>query len=197
MRETPFFSFDAGRPALDFLATLSDRWSPTPCERLSDPGSLEAWLRGAGLAVRPGELGHDDLVKARSLRVAVFRVVDAAMANGGVAESAVRRLNAAARAELPVPGLVVRDGRLERRARVLDVTEALGMLARDAIDLVTGPQASLLRECEAADCSGIYVDASRGRRRRWCSTARCGNRARVAAHRARQRASPPTGAARA
>jgi predicted RNA-binding Zn ribbon-like protein len=65
------------------------------------------------------------------------------------------------------------------------VAEILGLIARDAIDLLTGPQRELLRECAAPDCMGIYVDASPGHTRRWCSAARCGNRARVAAHRAR------------
>jgi predicted RNA-binding Zn ribbon-like protein len=191
--ERPPFSFDAGRVALDFLATLSDRHSVEPGERLPDPGSLEAWLRAAGLAAGPVAVGRDDLMGARRLREAVFGLVDAVMEEGPVASSVVRRVNAAARPALPAPHLVVRDGRLEGRAQPLDVTDALSVLARDAIELVTGPQASLLRECEAGDCSGIYVDASHGGRRRWCSTARCGNRARVAAHRARRRAAPPTG----
>jgi predicted RNA-binding Zn ribbon-like protein len=64
--------------------------------------------------------------------------------------------------------------------------EILGLIARDAIELLTGPQRERLRECAAQDCRGIYVDTSPGRTRRWCSAARCGNRARVAAHRARR-----------
>ncbi len=189
------FSFDAGRVALDFLATLSDRRSGAPVERLPDPVSLEAWLQVAGLAAGPTAVRRADLVEARRLRGAIFDLVDAVMDVGPVAASVVRRVNAAAGPAVPAPVLVVRDDRLEGRVQPLDATEALSVLARDAIDLVTGPQASLLRECEAGACSGIYVDASRGRRRRWCSTARCGNRARVAAHRARRRAPPPTGAA--
>lgn len=193
VQERPTFSLDAGRVALDFLATLTDRRSVEPGERLPDPASLEAWLRAAGLAAGPIAVRQEDLVEARRLREAVFGLVDTVMDEGPVAASAVRRVNAAARPALPAPHLVVRGGRLEGRGRPLDVTDALSVLARDAIDLVTGPQASLLRECEAGDCSGIYVDASRGGRRRWCSTARCGNRARVAAHRARRRAEPSSG----
>lgn len=195
MARKPSFSLDAGRVALDFLATLSDRRSAASDERLPDPGSLQDWLRATGLAAGPIAVRRGDLVEARRLRAAIFGLVDAVMDEGPVASSAVRRVNAAARPALPAPHLVVRDGRLEGRAQPLDVTDVLSVLARDAIDLVTGPQASLLRECEAGDCSGIYVDASRGRRRRWCSTARCGNRARVAAHRARRRVSPPIGPA--
>lgn len=188
----PTFSFDAGRVALDLLATLSDRRHAATRERLPDPASLHAWLQAAGLAAGPIAVGSDDLAEVRRLREAIFGLVDAVMDEAPVPASAMRQVNAAAEAVLPAPCLVVRGGRPERRARSLTVTEAFSVLARDAIDLVSGPQAALLRECEAADCSGIYVDASRGRRRRWCSTARCGNRARVAAHRARRRVVPPT-----
>jgi predicted RNA-binding Zn ribbon-like protein len=37
-------------------------------------------------------------------------------------------------------------------------------------------------------CRMLFLDRSRGRRRRWCSMAECGNRAKVAAHRERARA---------
>jgi len=44
-----------------------------------------------------------------------------------------------------------------------------------------------LRTCEADDCMDVFVDASRNRSRRYCSPQVCGNRASVAAYRARQR----------
>ena len=40
--------------------------------------------------------------------------------------------------------------------------EALSTVARDAIDLLAGESASRLRECEADDCTGFYLDASHG-----------------------------------
>ncbi|MFD7638988.1 CGNR zinc finger domain-containing protein, partial [Streptomyces sp. NPDC059873] len=42
-----------------------------------------------------------------------------------------------------------------------------------------------LRECEGDSCRRVYLDTSRGRRRRWCSSEVCGNRERVARHRRR------------
>lgn len=44
---------------------------------------------------------------------------------------------------------------------------------------------SNVKECEGHRCTLIFADHTRGRRRRWCSTAVCGNRAKVAAHRQR------------
>ncbi|MCZ0972623.1 CGNR zinc finger domain-containing protein [Streptomyces albulus] len=42
-----------------------------------------------------------------------------------------------------------------------------------------------LRQCAGEGCALVYLDTSRGRRRRWCSSEVCGNRARVARHRRR------------
>lgn len=42
--------------------------------------------------------------------------------------------------------------------------------------------------CAADDCFDVFVDTSRNRSRRFCTAELCGNRASVAAHRARRRA---------
>ncbi|OZI62564.1 CGNR zinc finger domain-containing protein [Bordetella genomosp. 11] len=44
-----------------------------------------------------------------------------------------------------------------------------------------------VKHCEGARCTLLFADHTRGHRRRWCSTAVCGNRAKVAAHRQRAR----------
>jgi len=44
-----------------------------------------------------------------------------------------------------------------------------------------------LRTCEGDRCADVFVDVSRNRSRRFCSPAVCGNRASVAAYRARQK----------
>jgi predicted RNA-binding Zn ribbon-like protein len=53
--------------------------------------------------------------------------------------------------------------------------QALSTLARDAIDLFTGPLADRIRQCNGRRCSLLFVDASRPGKRRWCSMQRCGN----------------------
>jgi predicted RNA-binding Zn ribbon-like protein len=54
------------------------------------------------------------------------------------------------------------------------------------IDVIRADEMSRLGICADDDCEGIVLDLSRNRSRRFCSTA-CGNRAAVAAYRARQR----------
>ena len=174
------FAFDAGRVSLDLMGTLRNR----SIERLPDAAALDAWLLAGGLAEARCGAGAGDLARARALRGALFAVIDADRPPA----AAIATINAAAAGPIPPPQLVRGAGGLRREREAPSAAELLAAIARDAIDLLTGPQRALLRECEAEDCSGIYVDGSRGRTRRWCSAARCGNRARVAAHRARRRA---------
>jgi predicted RNA-binding Zn ribbon-like protein len=99
-----------------------------------------------------------------------------------VARAAIRTVNAAAAADT---GYALRtDGAELVAARPADSTVALARLARQAIDTLTGPARLRLRNCGDASCAGIYLDDTG--RRRWCSDRRCGSRARVRAHRARQ-----------
>jgi predicted RNA-binding Zn ribbon-like protein len=54
------------------------------------------------------------------------------------------------------------------------------------IDVIRADEMSRLDVCADDDCRGLVLDLSRNRSRRFCSTT-CGNRAAVAAYRARQR----------
>lgn len=55
------------------------------------------------------------------------------------------------------------------------------------VDVVRSGEMSRLRVCEADDCEAAHVDLSRNRSRRYCEGG-CGNRANVAAYRARKAA---------
>jgi predicted RNA-binding Zn ribbon-like protein len=86
----------------------------------------------------------------------------------------------------PVPRLVLDDAGLPVAAPSgITADQALTWLARDAIDVLTGPDASRLHQCERDTCGTFFLDTSRGPHRRWCSSKLCGNQARVRAHRAR------------
>ncbi|HET9949267.1 MAG TPA: CGNR zinc finger domain-containing protein, partial [Longimicrobiales bacterium] len=64
----------------------------------------------------------------------------------------------------------------------------LAPLARAAVELLGEAPPERLKRCDAPDCRLWFVDESKGGRRRWCSMARCGNRAKAARHRRRERA---------
>jgi predicted RNA-binding Zn ribbon-like protein len=61
----------------------------------------------------------------------------------------------------------------------------LHRIAADAVSVTTGAPAARLRQCAAHTCGTFFLDTSRAGNRKWCSSASCGNRVRVAAHRNR------------
>ncbi|ACK51484.1 protein of unknown function DUF1470 [Methylocella silvestris BL2] len=65
--------------------------------------------------------------------------------------------------------------------------QLLQPLAWAIADLLCNEDLSLLRRCEGAVCSLMFIDRTKSHARRWCSMAVCGNRAKAAAHRARTR----------
>jgi putative stress-induced transcription regulator/CGNR zinc finger protein len=98
------------------------------------------------------------------------------------------RVNDLARVAPPAPRAVQqRDGSLVRELDgPPECAALLAVIARDVVDLLTDPVArACIRQCEGDNCPIVYVDTSRGRRRRWCSSEVCGNRERVARHRRR------------
>jgi predicted RNA-binding Zn ribbon-like protein len=66
--------------------------------------------------------------------------------------------------------------------------QALSSIARDAIEVLSGPDAELLKECGRPECTQVYLDRSRGARREWCAMETCGNKMKAAAYRARKKA---------
>jgi hypothetical protein len=88
----------------------------------------------------------------------------------------------AGHAAVPGPALAARTWVGAQDARSL-----LSSVARDAIDVLGGSRAARLKRCEGSRCALLFVDTSRSGRRRWCSMERCGNRAKVAAHRRRRK----------
>ncbi|MFK4116372.1 CGNR zinc finger domain-containing protein [Streptomyces longwoodensis] len=183
--------FDAGRLCLDLLATAH------PVERLHSLPPLYAWITASGLVPQGTLLPSADLswvTAFRELRGCVRQLVHACLApvHGAPAapalSPALARLNDLARAATPAPRAVRgEDGTLVRRLDAApDCAALLAVVARDAVELLTDPVArAALRQCAGDNCPLVYVDTSRGRRRRWCSSEVCGNRERVARHRRR------------
>ncbi|WP_406450657.1 ABATE domain-containing protein [Streptomyces sp. NBC_00876] len=180
--------FDSGRLCLDLVATgTGSSGAPDPLER---PERLAGWLVAAGAVPRGTRLDAVDdgwLVLFRQLRTAVDRLLTAQL-GGRAAGGALERVNVLAAAA--PPGLcAVRAGN-GSLVRALSTEPHCGALlaavARDAVELLTDPVALAgLRRCEGDNCRRLYLDTSRGRRRRWCSSEVCGNRERVARHRRR------------
>ena|SRR2546427_4115738 len=65
--------------------------------------------------------------------------------------------------------------------------EILGPIIQSAFELLTSPELSHVRMCAGDGCGWLFVDNSRTHRRRWCSMAICGNRAKASRNRRRVR----------
>jgi len=74
---------------------------------------------------------------------------------------------------------------LQRRWRRPDTL--LLPIAKAMAELVTSVDFTHVKSCEGPTCTHHFLDTTRGRIRRWCSMAICGNRAKQALHRARLR----------
>jgi len=56
-------------------------------------------------------------------------------------------------------------------------------VARSAVELLTSADLDHVRECDGRGCGWLFRDTSKAGRRRWCSMAICGNRAKARRHR--------------
>lgn len=182
------FRFRAGRLSLDLCSTLLWRYQ-APSEQLREPADLARWLHEAGVRPVPAKLRQDDVDSARLLREAIYALVHDRIEGRPLAGESVATINAIAARPDPAPGLTVL-GELVWSAQA-PAAAALSRVARDAIDLLTGPSVARLRECAAPDCAFLFLDTSRPGRRRWCAMSRCGNRQHVREHRRRRQLETP------
>ncbi len=176
------FEFLAGRMVLDFVATVSDR-GRTNVERLQSPADFTEWVALARLVDQRVTLTDAELIEVRRVREALYGLIRAVTEGREVPTRDRWLVNAAAAMNPPSVSLtsaqqVRRDG---------DLDAVLALLARDAVDLVDSPDRQLVRWCDDSSCTRPFLDRSRGRRRRWCGMAGCGDRAKAAAYRRRHR----------
>jgi predicted RNA-binding Zn ribbon-like protein len=196
--------FVADSLGLDFLNSIATP-TDTPIDWIEDGDGLLDWLEQARLVpadalktlraqAMPGEFDNV-AAQARTLRE-WFR--------GFVRAHKGRPLTAGDLGALePLNRLLERDDRFSRivahddgaaltvrpmrrwrspESLLLPIGEALSKL-------VCEEDFSAVKACEGPVCTLMFADHTRGRARRWCSMAICGNRAKQAAHRNRLRRS--------
>ncbi|MFE0525346.1 CGNR zinc finger domain-containing protein [Streptomyces sp. NPDC058954] len=176
--------FVCGHPALDFAATLRARRS-TRFEMFVTPDRLNAWYLESGLVdtITPG--GEDDVRAATTVREAIYRLVTDRRLGEDFDRQALAVLNAAARKTPVTPQLTPTGRHTEATPE-----QALATVARQAVELLSGPDVPLMKECGNPECTRVYIDRSRGMRRQWCGMESCGNKIKAAAYRARKKTAP-------
>lgn len=181
------FRFRGGSCVLDLAATLRARLSPAPLELLVTPADLGRWLVASGMVESLPAVTPDDLPVAKLLREAIYTL--AARKGGAKIKEARQTLNQIAAGSPALPQF-----KSDGTARLTGSASALLVsLAREAVQLFGSDMADLVRKCEAPICALYFVDTSRKGDRRWCSMSACGNKAKAAEFRRRQRRSAKAG----
>lgn len=67
------------------------------------------------------------------------------------------------------------------RADYRDPEQILTAVAESVADLLAYGDLSLIRKCENPECVLYFYDTTKNHKRRWCSMAACGNRAKARA----------------
>jgi len=179
------FSFRSDRLALDYCATRMFRGRADGGLELFDrPGALAAWLAQSGLLPAPPACASAEVDRAVVLREAVYRLCLARIRGAPLPPDDAATVNGVA-AGPPVGLALDAAGRVVRQG---DATRALASIARDAVELLGGGEASRLRQCARDGCTRLFVDRSRAGRRVWCGMNACGNRVKAVAYRRRRAA---------
>lgn len=207
------FRFDAGAVCLDFAHTGGEgRYAVF--ETLHEPADLGEWLAQPPLAaVLTVPAAPQELAAAKVLRQAIWDAAHAQAAGRPLPVEAVTAINQAALAPPLTPELASSSAAAPPLtpgpagasaaapplapwpagvslaagwAAPVRATQALSTLAREMIELLSGPFSGRIRECASGDCPLVFVDTSRPGARRWCAMERCGNRHKLRALRARR-----------
>lgn len=177
------FVYVSGRRCLDFVGTTKYRTSKRE-ELLTDPRLLSDWAVQAGLLDAGIDVSADELAAAIDLREAIYRTVIARLERRRPQAADIGLLNEWASQPQLRPRLL-RTGATRREGTA---SQLLASLAADLLDLVAGTDIENVKRCAHPGCTRLYVDSSRAKTRHWCGMTTCGNKVKVQAFRARQRA---------
>jgi predicted RNA-binding Zn ribbon-like protein len=196
--------FIGDAPALDFLNSVATPVD-VPVDWLEDGEGLLSWLQQAQLVPAPvlerlrSRSSAEELnVVAREARALRewFRGFVRAHQGAPLSEEDLQRLK-------PLNRLLKRDDSFAqiapstsegsvfelRAERTWRSAEALLFpIAETLARFVCSDDFTHIKACEGPACTLVFADHTRGRARRWCSMAICGNRAKQAAYRHRLKA---------
>jgi predicted RNA-binding Zn ribbon-like protein len=188
-----------GHPAIDFLNTAM-----TPdgmaVDTISDGRAYLEWLQGAGLlseseagklARRFGAKGLDTAAaEARKVREWARDWLERWRARpSGDFSDELAALNKLLAREQSSHELVAggQGFTLVERPQLETPQSLIALVAMQLATVLTTENPALIRICSGSGCSLTFIDRTKAHRKLFCSAAVCGNRAKVAAFRSRQR----------
>ncbi|WP_436530973.1 CGNR zinc finger domain-containing protein [Actinoplanes sp. HUAS TT8] len=177
-------------PGLDLANSVLATPGGTVTDLLDTPAAATAWLAERALIPADAELKEICAGRVRALREAIRGILAAFVQGAPPPAGALETVNATL-TRVPTAAELHWDTALGLHRSAPHPTDqvvdhALGVIAADAADLLTGPDAVRLAACDSRPCLRYLL---RGGRRQWCSV-RCGDRARAARAYARRTATP-------
>ena len=128
------------------------------------------------------------LQRVQKTRSALRELLDAAVEKRPPSDAALREVNRALRAQYVYELVPAADGvSLDHRHEGDPVSGALARLAEAIARELTQEDKERLRICANDECRWVFRDNSPAGRRKWCDMSSCGNRAKAARHRERQK----------
>lgn len=191
------FIFVGDHPALDLLNTVVGEGAART-DLLGDAAGLRAWLvqlpwelaeaKSSLLALGPKHEWRLAVERVRELRE-LGRALVAAWRAGSLTRPMLDKLRPWMQEVQYRQDLRKADDRLLLHwVPQLEGPRSLAsLLAANIGDLLVGARPASVKTCSGSGCSLTFLDRTKGQRRVFCSAALCGNRAKVAAYRARQR----------
>ena len=186
MKPSEFIKKGHGKTAPWMDLANSEEWDArgNRTEWLDDPSWLPYFL--GQWSLHPS--GRQPFPKTRfvELRTVLRKSCEALIAGHAIGANELRALNDA----MKVRGrraLIQRQNGLQTEfvAETSGWDWVLAQIAQSFADLLAAGNAVRIRICPSDDCRWLFYDTTKGRTRRWCSDAVCGNRARVRRSRAR------------
>jgi predicted RNA-binding Zn ribbon-like protein len=192
--------FIADAPGIDFLNSIATPVD-VPVDWIGDGAGLVSWLRQAGLVPKaqlidivgraaPGELDRvaDQARDMREWFRGFVKTWMGAPLDTGALEQLAPLSRLLERDEI-YQRLVLKDGHFafEKERHWRSPESLLIPIAEALARVVVEEDFGQVKACQGNSCTLIFADHTRGHARRWCSMGICGNRAKVAAHRSRQR----------
>src|SRR3954452_17439499 len=187
----------------DFLNT-DDTENGFPVDHLPTLDAALNWFVDRGVIHKEGadrtraiDAGDEaaaarDLGRIRALRSALREVSLSLAAHEPPSAVALDTINRALHARQVIELVPGPDGVHVDHRHVGDpIDDALARLAEPLVTELTAGHPERIKSCASDPCDCIFYASSRTSRRRWCDMATCGNRAKAARHRARERTGHP------
>jgi predicted RNA-binding Zn ribbon-like protein len=185
---------------IDFLNT-DDLENGFLAERLPTLDSALSWFVNRGVihtegadrvrteAATTATLMETELARVHGVRSALREVAIAIKERRAPNPASLDLINKALHARQVIELVAAPDGVSVGHRHVGDpIDDALARLADPLVTELTAGHPERIKICASETCEWLFYDASQTSRRRWCDMATCGNRAKAARHRARERA---------